>query len=133
MPKQVNPDIGTCICYQPNCEHTAMIRRTRNPRRGKAHPSLYLACPIHGAVMMEGQDYQDYILEEGEFWSKGEESDLVKPDQDATPSRDRDQVKPDVKGEDWTPDQVKPEQDVKPEPKPDAPKADPLGIDWGDW
>ena len=132
MPKQVNPDIGTCTCYQPNCDQATKIRRTRKPRRGKEHPSLYLACPVHGAVMMEGQDYQDYILEHGEFWPQGEQPDQVKPEQDAKPEPKPDQVTAGQEGEDWTPDQVKPEPDAKPEPKPDTNSRDPFGIDWGD-
>jgi len=72
MPKPINKDIGTCPCVTKGCEVTAHIRKIKN--EGK----LYLDCAECGSLRLRGQRFQDYILDNGLFFTPDEPTEEKK-------------------------------------------------------
>ena len=63
MPKKINKTIGECLCVTKHCTVKADIRRIKN------EGNLYLDCSECGSLRLRGQNFQDYILENGTFYT----------------------------------------------------------------
>ena len=57
MPKPINTTIGTVPCLIRGCSEVAEVRREKNHERG----ALYVVCPEHGRVSVNGASYKEKI------------------------------------------------------------------------